>query len=126
MDINVSRRDGYLVWELRGDLDFEGARAVRTAARSSEEALGPLVVDLGGVPFADSAGLAALIGLARRVSESGGHVVVSGARRSVRRLLEFTGLNRCLEVAHASDGDLDGPGLGTGSAGPGVVEVSRS
>ena len=114
MDISVSHRDGHLVWELRGDLDFEGACALRTAAKSCE-AVGALVIDLDGVPFVDSAGLAALIGLSRRVSESGGRVVVSRVRRPVRRLLRITGVDRRLEIADAEDDDVEAPAPGAAS-----------
>lgn len=125
MDISVSHRHGHLVWELRGDLDFEGACALRTAANSCQEAFGSFVVDLGGVPFVDSAGLAALIGLSRRVSESGGHVVVTGARRSVRRLLRITGVDRRLEIAGSNNGDVEAPVPRTGWGGSRVIEASR-
>ncbi|MGH9150930.1 MAG: STAS domain-containing protein [Acidimicrobiales bacterium] len=48
---------------------------------------GALAVDLSGVPFIDSATLAVLVELSRRVAPQGGRVVATGARRSAVRLL---------------------------------------
>jgi anti-sigma B factor antagonist len=102
MDISVSHRNG-VVWELKGDLDYQGARVVRDAAKRLQKDCEPLVVDLSGVPFVDSAGLAALIGLSRRIAETGGNVVVVGARRSILRLLRITGVDRRVEVRSCAD-----------------------
>lgn len=70
-----------------GDLDMIGAELLRRAGAGLVRTGGSLVIDLSGVPFIDSAGLCALVGLARRSSECGGKVCFVGARRSVSRVL---------------------------------------
>ena len=57
-----------------------------------------VVIDLGGVPFMDSAGLGALIGGIRKLREAGGKVVVVCARSAVLRLLHTTGFDRMVSV----------------------------
>ena len=59
---------------------------------------GEVVIDLGGVPFMDSAGLGALIGGIRKLREAGGKVVVVCARSAVLRLLHTTGFDRMVAV----------------------------
>ena len=80
-----------------GDLDSSTAPTLR-------EELGRhpspkrLIVDLGGVPFIDSAGLGALIGGIRRVREDGGEVALAAPRREVMTVLRTTGFDRMLPV----------------------------
>jgi anti-sigma B factor antagonist len=57
-----------------------------------------LLIDLGGVPFVDSAGLGALIGGIRRVRELGGDVAVACPRPTLTRLLHTTGFDRIVTV----------------------------
>ena len=69
------------------------------------------MIDLGGVPFIDSSGLGALIGLIRRVRESGGVVAVTLGREPVRKLLQVAGLDRVAPL--------------TASVGEAIVEITR-
>jgi anti-sigma B factor antagonist len=62
-----------------------------------------LVIDLGGVPFVDSAGLGALIGGIRRVRELGGEVTVACPRPALARLLHTTGFDRIVSVVASAD-----------------------
>src|SRR5437016_159364 len=57
-----------------------------------------LIGDLAGVPFVDSAGLGALIGVIRRTREAGGDVAISSPVREVTSLLRTTGFDRILHV----------------------------
>jgi len=58
-----------------------------------------VIFDMSAVPFVDSAGLGALIGVIRRIRESGGDAVVCAVRPSVGRVLDLVGLKRIVAVA---------------------------
>ena len=65
---------------------------------SAREIVRALTVDLGGVDFLDSSGLGALVaGLKLARSRSGELRIVCDQQRSVRKVLEVTGLERVLE-----------------------------
>jgi anti-sigma B factor antagonist len=53
-----------------------------------------LVVDLTGITYMDSSGLGALVGLLKRLKESGGKLAIAGPQPQVKRLFEITGLNQ--------------------------------
>ena len=85
---------------VHGELDFETAPELR---RALIEAIGeqpgrPLVVDLEGVDFIDSAGLGVLVGGLKRVKDGGGELALVATGRSVIRVLELTGLSRVFDI----------------------------
>ena len=67
----------------------------------------PLVADLDQVRFIDSAGLAALVGAAKRAAAHGGGLHVVCARPRVRQLFRLTGLDRRLPPARTLAEALD-------------------
>ncbi|MCE0768340.1 STAS domain-containing protein [Pseudonocardia kujensis] len=81
---------------LVGDLTFGTAPSLEERVRAVAEEAGPdlpadLVIDVAGLDFCDSAGLAALIGLQRRAARRGGTVTLAGASGTLQRVLRVTG-----------------------------------
>ena len=103
LDIQVEDGGQYTICRPVGELDAFTVGQFREALNDLGSA-GRLLIDLGGVPFLDSAGLGALIGAVRRSREAGGDVAVYGARPAVARLLHTTGFDR---VASVSDNEHD-------------------
>lgn len=89
-----------------GDLDMIGAQLLRRAASGLVTADGSVVIDLSGVTFIDSAGLCALVGLARR-TEGAGKVSFIGPRRSIARVLNMTGVDQLLGMTPTAPDVLD-------------------
>ena len=91
----VSRVDDVTQVRLVGEVDADSAPLLR-AALLEVVADGPVVLDLGAVPFLDSAGLSSLVA-AHRAAEDNGHVLtVRGARGMCLRVLRISGLHRVL------------------------------
>ena len=55
-----------------------------------------VTIDLGEVPFIDSAGLRVLVGAALRLQEAGGRLELANVSKGTRRLFEITGLIQLL------------------------------
>lgn len=87
-----------------GELDMIGAELLRRAGAGLLSTGGSVVIDLSDVTFIDSAGLCALVGLARRSSEGGGNVRCVGARRSVGRVLRMTRIDELLGMPLTTPG----------------------
>jgi anti-sigma B factor antagonist len=108
-----ARNDGVDVLSLIGELDLVSApRFVRQAAEALREGAKRLLVELDGVSFVDSAGLAALLNVLRRATASGAPLVLVGARPPVRNILAQTRLDREFTFADtidaaSQDGDRD-------------------
>ena len=96
-EVEIQDHDGTRVCRPVGELDAFTVDAFRE--QLSALAVGDgLVIDLGSVPFMDSAGLGALIGGIRRIRDAGGDAVVVCQRSAVLRLLHTTRFDRMVTV----------------------------
>lgn len=103
-DLQVAEVRGWTVLAPVGELDLASApqvrqEGIRILAGGSRQ----VVLDLAGVDFMDSMGVAVLVGLRRRLTAAGGTVRVARAGPQPRRVLELTGLDQI--VAHFDDLD---------------------
>src|SRR3954447_13134264 len=71
LDIISERNGSTVVLTLRGDLEMQTVAHLRRAlAEALDKARGAVVVDLSGVEFIDSTGLAALLNALRRLTRA--------------------------------------------------------
>ena len=84
-----------LVIALCGELDLSHAELLRGRLEEAQPA-DDVIVDVSGVPFIDSVALGILARAAIRHRDHGGHVVLSGARPFVGKLLAITRLGGIL------------------------------
>jgi anti-sigma B factor antagonist len=87
MDLGTCEGDGQAVVALRGELDVAdavsvAAALVAVAARASE-----IVVDLAGLEFIDSSGVAALVLARVQARRAGGDLLLAAAQDQVLRVL---------------------------------------
>jgi len=82
---------------LTGDIDLYVAGAFREAGEAHVRDHDEPVIDLSGVPFLDSAGLASLLSIARAARNHNRtlHVVANG---NPRRVLRITGVDQLLAM----------------------------
>ena len=86
-DLSTRDCDGCAVVSLRGELDLADAAAV-TAALTAVAARDPvIIVDLAGLEFIDSSGVAALARGRTQARLAGGDLVLAAPQRKVMRLL---------------------------------------
>jgi anti-anti-sigma factor len=87
--------------------ELEQLRAAFDAALAEAADDVRLVLDLGDVPYLDSAALGEIVAQRRRVALLGGEVIVARPRGKVRDLLDLTRLERLVtihdDLAHAVD-----------------------
>ena len=57
-----------------------------------------LVIDLAGLNYSDSSGLAVLVGIYKTVAAAGGQAVLLSPQPAIRSLLELTRLNELFEI----------------------------
>jgi anti-sigma B factor antagonist len=103
LDTVVSRpQPGTVLLEVDGEVDTLTAVRLEAALNAALDAAGAgdtaVVVDLSGVTFLASSGLAVLIGGARRMRVSGGRLYLVAASRAVTRPLEVTGADALFDV----------------------------
>lgn len=96
------RAPGALVYRLTGEADLSAADALRERLLELlAESRGELVVDLAGVAFMDTSGLAAVLATTFAAREEGRRVVALHPSPAVLHLLELTGVERVLDIRPA-------------------------
>ncbi|RLD00602.1 MAG: anti-anti-sigma factor [Chloroflexi bacterium] len=97
--IDASKEKSVVVVIVEGDLDASNAPDLRA---KFEELIGQgenqYVIDLSGVPFMDSSGIAALVNLFKRVRIGAGDVKLCGLQEEVKKVFELTRLNRVFDI----------------------------
>ena len=95
MNIDIQRTDDSLVIKLSGDLDHHAAGKVFESFTALPEALPRrCTLDLGGVTFMDSSGIAVVLGLRRRLSYVGASLEVCNAPPQAMRVFRAAGLDK--------------------------------
>lgn len=85
--------------QLNGRLDAKSSERVKATLRElSEQDQAKIIIDLQGVPFIDSSGLAALVSGLRLVRERGGVIVLSGAQSQAQIVFRLTMLDRVFTI----------------------------
>jgi anti-sigma B factor antagonist len=99
-DLETRECDGHLVVMLHGELDVTDAVSV-AAALAELATREPIIVDLAGLEFIDSSGLAALAHARTQARRAGGDLLLASPRQQVLRVLTVTRLIDVISV-HAS------------------------
>ena len=100
MEIEVKSMDRNLLLELHGEVDHHGARdALRQLELAVDAALPRvLVLDLAGVTFMDSSGIALILRAQQRKRLLDGSVVVRSVPPQARRVLDAAGISRLVTI----------------------------
>jgi anti-sigma B factor antagonist len=97
MRITSTTAEGVTLLEVFGELDLETADELRDAGIKALSPYGGTVrIDLAGVTFMDSTGLAALIQIRQQAGDAH-RVLVQNPRPNVQRILAITGLDKLFE-----------------------------
>ena len=100
MEIREKTVDRNLLLELSGELDHHAARKAMEEMEMAIDAAVPLklVLDLGGVSFMDSSGIALLLRARRRMEALGGNLMVCHVPDQARRVLDAAGIDRLITI----------------------------
>ncbi|MFI5065173.1 MAG: STAS domain-containing protein [Streptosporangiales bacterium] len=107
LTIRVRREQGCAIVAVAGEVDIATVALLREHLFELAASGRALVVDLDQVGFIDSAGLAALVGAARRAAAHGASLQAVCARPQIRQLFRLTGLDRQVPLARTLDGALE-------------------
>jgi anti-sigma B factor antagonist len=104
--VNVERRerDGLPVLAVEGEVDLSSSPQLRAGILGE---IGPdrasLLLDLHGVTYMDSSGLATLVEALQTTRSHGGDLVLFGLTAQVRSIVELAQLHRVFRIADGED-----------------------
>ncbi|MFC0434168.1 STAS domain-containing protein [Kutzneria buriramensis] len=111
IDVLVDRpTPGVVVATVSGEVDMLTAPSLRTVLADEIADCRVLVLDLAGVSFLGSAGLAVLVETSHEARRRQVELRLVAAGRSVRRPLEITGLDEVLTTFPTRDDAVGAPG----------------
>ena len=96
MEMQATSADRNLLLEFRGELDHHGARnALRELEMAVDAALPKvLVLDMSGITFMDSSGIALILRAQQRMQLLDGSILVCNVPAQARRVLDAAGIGR--------------------------------
>ena len=100
MPITVNHRPDGLTVTLTGEIDHHGARAMMADLEETISTLLPrhLTLDLSGITFMDSSGIALLLRTHRRLTQLGGTLRVTNIPTQPRKVLDAAGVGRLISL----------------------------
>ena len=100
MPIAITSRDNALTIALSGEIDHHGAREMMTQLTDAiaERLPTRLVLDLSGVTFMDSSGIAVLLRSLRQMGHTGGSLRAVNIPAQARKVLDAAGIGRLISL----------------------------
>ena len=103
MKISGSYKGGRLTLNFSGELDHHAARDAMKRLSQKLDAYSPrsCVLDLKGLEFMDSSGVALLLRTYKRMNELDGTMCVRNVRAQPMRVLDASGIERLIDITGA-------------------------
>jgi stage II sporulation protein AA (anti-sigma F factor antagonist) len=100
MPISINNQPGNTTITLSGEIDHHGARTMMIQLEDTISDLLPmhLTLDLSGVTFMDSSGIAVLLRTYRQISQHGGTLRVVSIPVQARKVLDAAGVGRIITL----------------------------
>jgi anti-sigma B factor antagonist len=92
MDLSTRECDGQVIVALRGVLDVADAASVAVALTAAAARQRDIIIDLAGLQFIDSSGVAALVRGRRQARHAGRELLLAAPQQQVLRVLTLTRL----------------------------------
>lgn len=110
MDVVIEEREGRAIVVLRGDVDMENAPSARRALLDCVGSRGTVLVDLSGVDYLDSSGVASLVEALQAARKRGSAFGLAAVSVASRRVLELGRLDRVFAIYESVEAGLDALG----------------
>ncbi len=103
MKVLSSYEDGRLTLYFQGELDHhEAAAALRRIGRTMDDYMPrDCVIDMEGLTFMDSSGIALILKVSRLMSEIGGRAWVENAKNQPLKVIDASGIDRMIKISTA-------------------------
>lgn len=100
MELMTEYASGHLCIRLKGELDHHSARLTMQGIESAMDRFLPrhCVLEMSGLSFMDSSGIAVILRAQKRMSETGGDLIVLDPPPPVMRVLAVSGVERLVPV----------------------------
>ncbi|MBI5162476.1 MAG: STAS domain-containing protein [Magnetospirillum sp.] len=104
--MNLDKREhmGAVVVELAGEVDLQHSPRLRKALMELMLEHRDVVVDMGGVSYIDSSGIASLVEAYQMARKGGGRFILAAVSQPALRVLQLARLDKVFAIAETVDG----------------------
>jgi anti-sigma B factor antagonist len=109
--MNISQKDinGVTIYEIKGDIDINSSPEIRDAFEKGVKGKAmKVLVNLNGVSYIDSSGLATLVEMLKKTRMYGGKLRISNLAPKVKSLFEITKLEKLFEIFETAEDAITG------------------
>jgi anti-sigma B factor antagonist len=100
MEVSVEQKGTVAVVKVSGVVDLGKSPALRERMLALvREGVKGLVIDMSGVKYLDSSGMATLVDMLNRIEDKGGNMVVTGLPKEMRQMFRITHLDQRFDFA---------------------------
>jgi anti-sigma B factor antagonist len=103
MMIATREQSGATIVDVTGDIDMGTSPALRKRLFDSLKTTPRLVVNLSGVRYIDSSGIASLVEVLKEARNRGKRLVLYGLNTAVREVLQLTRLTKIFEIRETEE-----------------------
>ena len=109
MEISARRSDKTTIFDLSGDIDFANSPEVRQSVLREirENRVSRVVVNLTGVRYIDSSGVASLVEGLKASRDLGSRFILFGLSTAAREVLQLSRLLKVFEIYDSEEEALD-------------------
>lgn len=106
MTVDIAARGPATVASLSGEVDLERSPVVRRALLDALRDPRPLVVDLSGVSYIDSSGIASLVEAYQTARKQGTALMLAAVSPAALRVMQLARLDRVFDIRASVDDAL--------------------
>ncbi len=105
MDLKLLGERKSVIVKVNTELDHHAAAEIRRAvdAKIKSSNAVNVIFDFSKVDFMDSSGIGVIMGRYKLTGILGGKVVIFGARKNVKRIIEMSGIDKLITICGSAD-----------------------
>lgn len=107
MKHEVTERKGTTIVALKGEIDLDNSPAARKLLLENIDGASHVLVDLSGVTYIDSSGVASLVEALQTSKKNGIGFALAAASEPTRRVLELARLDKVFTIHETVDAGLE-------------------
>lgn len=107
MKHEIVERQGATIVIFKGEIDLESSPAARRTLLACFANTGNIIVDLSGVTYIDSSGVASLVEALQAAKKKGSQLSLAAVSEPTRRVLELARLDKVFTIYGSADEALE-------------------
>lgn len=107
MNHKIREEEGVVIVALEGDVDLQSSPDARKVLLECVGRKMPVVVDLSGVGYIDSSGVASLVESLQNARKSGNNLVLAAVSEGALRVLQLARLDKVFTICDSIEDGLD-------------------